>query len=153
MILDVIGRAATSTEPKKVSAAIVLATIVTLAAAVPLGVVAWQARGDGGPAPSDGLLVAEAGQTATLSGAVITNGADATLRIDGDDIVAAAWALYDDDGALIAEGNAVGEPPYQVAPESGTLAELEVGIYDLLVSATRPDGSVAERAARFAIDP
>jgi hypothetical protein len=152
MILDVIGRSATFQEPRKVSVAIVLATIVTLAAVVPLGVVAWQSRGDDGPASSEGLLFSDAGSTAALSGAVLRPGTSASLQIDGDDIVAAAWALYDVEGELLASGKSVGAPPYELDWPGGTVGSLETGLYDLLVSATEPDGDVVERAARFAID-
>lgn len=152
MILDVIGRAASFQEPRRVSAALVLATVVTLAAVIPLGVVAWQSRGDDGPAPSEGLLFSDSGSTGSLSGAVLRPGTSATLQIDGDDVVAAAWALYDADGELVASGNSVGAPPYDLEWPGGTLGSLETGLYDLLVSATDPDGDVIERAARFAID-
>ncbi len=75
-----------------------LATVVTLAAAIPLAVVAFQARGDDGPAPTDGLVVNEGSAIRPLSGAVITQGPSVTIEIDDDSFVAAAWALYTDTG-------------------------------------------------------
>lgn len=152
MILDVIGRAATSPEPKKVSAAIVLATVVTLAAVIPLSVVVIQARGEDGPAADTGLVMADQGVTTELSGAVVSPGAEAVLQVAGDEFVAAAWVLYGSDGDEIASGNSVGAPPFTLALRDGELAGLSVGLYDLLVTATLPDGKVVERAARIAID-
>ena len=152
MILDVTGRAATSPEPKKISAAIVLATVVTLAAVIPLSVVVMQARGEDGPAQGTGLVIADAGVTTELSGAVVAPGAQAVLQVVGNDFVAAAWVLYSSAGDEIASGNSVGAPPFTVALRDGELASLTVGLYDLLVTATLPDGTVVERAARFAID-
>jgi hypothetical protein len=134
------------------SAAIVLATLVTLAAVIPLGVVAFQARGDDGPAPSFGLIVTEGGVARPLSGAVIRSGEAVDLHIHGEDIVAAAWVLYAGDGELIAKGNNVGAPPYEVGPTDPTVDQLDPGLYDLLVTTTNPDGTMTERAARFAVE-
>lgn len=147
-----IGRAATSPEPKRVSAAIVLATVVTLAAAIPLSVVVMQARGEDGPARGTGLVLADAGVITELSGAVVSPGAEAELQVADNNFVAAAWVLYSSAGDEIASGNSVGAPPFTLALRDGELASLAVGLYDLLVTATLPDGSVVERAARFAID-
>ncbi len=138
-------------EPRRVSAAIVLATIVTLAAAIPLGVVAFQARSDDGPAPADGLVINEGTTIRPLSGAVIAQGPSVTIEIDDDSFVAAAWALYTDSGELIAKGNNVGAPPYVVETASDGAGVLQSGLYDLLVTATQSDGTVIERAARFAV--
>ena len=144
--------ATSSTTPRRTSTTLVLAAVVTLAVAIPLGVVAWQARGDDGPAPDNGLMITSGGSTEDLAGTVIPQGIDPTLSIAGDDLIAAAWAVYTSDGMQLAQGNAVGTPPFRVDLPVGTIGGWEEGIYDLLVTVTAEDGSTSERAARFAVE-
>ncbi len=151
MIADVIGRAAISGEPKRVGPALVLATVVTLVAVVPLGIVAWQARSDG-PVGNEGLTVTVGtGAASDLAGQVLPAGTDAVRGIDDPDLVAASWVLYDAAGNLLAEGRHVGSPPFTLDLAPGTMAGLDPGLYDLLVTATEGDGTVVERGARFAV--
>ncbi len=154
MITDVIGRATIPAEPKRVGAAMALATIVTLVAVVPLAIVAWQARSDG-PVASEGLTVSVGSETpAALAGKVLRPGVDAELGLDSAELVAASWALHAADGPLIAEGRNVGAPPFAFDLAPGTIAGLAPGIYDVLVTGTEGDGTLVERAARFAVgDP
>jgi hypothetical protein len=147
----VIGRAIADGEPRRVSTVFLLATIVTLVAAAPLAILALDARSEG-PVQSTGLLISVGDSTDELSGAVLTVGSDAALSIEGANLVAATWALYDADQGLIASGTSIGAPPFVVDLSPGTIAGLAPGLYDLLVSGTQPDGNVVERAARFAID-
>lgn len=150
MNLSVAGRVAATAEPRRVSTALVLASVVTLAAVVPLTILALRAD-DEDVAPAAGLSVDLGAGTEALSGAVLDPGADATLSIDGEGLIAAAWSLTTPDGFLLAEGRAVGAPPYPVELPTGLLSGLEPGLYDLLVTATLDDGSTDRRAARFAI--
>ena len=150
MNLSVAGRVGATSEPRRVSSALVLASIVTLAAVVPLAILALRAD-DENAAPTTGLTVDLGNGSEALSGVVIDPAADATLSIDGDDLIAASWSLMTPDGFLLAEGRAVGAPPYPVELPAGLLAGLDPGLYDLLVTATLDDGSTDGRAARFAI--
>lgn len=145
-------RSGATAERRRVSSALVLATAVTLAAAIPLAVLALRADDDG--APAAGLIVDVGNGPEALAGVVIQPRSDATLSIDGDDLIAAAWSLVTPDGFLLAEGRAVGAPPFPVELPPGLLSGLDDGLYDLLVTATLEDGSTDRRAARFAIgDP
>ncbi len=131
-------------------AAFLLATVVTLAAAVPLGVLAWQGRNEVAVA-SDGLLIEVAGATAELNGFVLERGNTAELSLNDPQIVAAAWSLYTAEGALAYNGESVGTPPLSISLPVDALSSLTPGLYDLLVSATNRDGEPTERAARFSI--
>ena len=139
-------------EPRRVSAALVVATLVTLAAAIPLGLVAWSARNDT-PADSDGLYVAAAGETHSLAGRVLSPEDPIDLQVIHPDLLGIAWTLYDSDGAHILADEAVGRSPFELdlAPGRNGDADLGSGTYDLLVTGTLRDGSVIQRAATFAI--
>lgn len=150
MITGVSDRAVVP-EQRRVSTALVLATVVTLAAAIPLGVLALDGRANDEAAPSDGLVLSQGSAVTQLAGAVLDVGSDATLLIDDDDLVAASWTLYTADGFLLAEGNVIGATPFEIDLPAGTIATLEPGLYDLLVTATTVEGSESPRAARFAI--
>ena len=138
-------------EPRRVSSAVLLASVVTLAAVIPLTVLALRG-GDAEQAPTEGLTLVVAGEATELSGAVLQAGADAELSIHGDDLIAAAWTLNTPDGFLLAEGRAVGAAPYRVDLPQGLLAGLQPGLYDLLTTVTLDDGSTERRAARFAVE-
>ena len=145
------ARGGATAEPRRIGSALILASIVTLAAVIPLAILALRAD-DGDPAATTAGLTVDRGDGAEpLSGAVIDPSFDASLNINGDDLVAAAWSLMTPDGFLLAEGRAVGAPPYPVDLPAGLLAGLEPGLYDLLVTTTLADGSNDRRAARFAI--
>ena len=150
MIASVSDRAAPP-EQRRVGTALVLATVVTLAAAIPLGILALDGRDNNETASSEGLVLSQGSAVTQLAGAVLEPGTDAALLIDAADIVAASWALYTADGFLLAEGNAVGATPYEIDVPPGTIGSLEPGLYDLLVTATTNEGAESPRAARFAI--
>ena len=132
------------------SSALLLASIVTLIAVVPLTVLALRSDSDD-VAPATGLVVAVGGAEADLNGATLAPGADASFSIEGDDLIAAAWSLSTSDGSPLAEGRAVGAAPYRVELPVGLLDGLEPGQYDLLATVTLEDGSTHRRAARFAV--
>ncbi len=134
----------------RLGAALVLATVVTLAAAVPLGVLAWQGRMQV-PVASDGLVINVDGTTARLNGFVLEPGAKAELTLDDPQVVAAAWSLYTAEGDLMYNGESVGTPPLSISLPADALSSLAPGAYDLLISATMSDGEPTERAARFSI--
>lgn len=136
-------------DTKRVTVALAVATAVTLAAAVPLGAIAWAAR-DTAPAAADGLVIEVAGEVRALSGYILAAGADAELQIDDPEFVAAAWSLYEGDD-LLAGAEVIGEPPYILELTGADLASLTRGTYDLLVTGTQRDGTVVERAATFAV--
>lgn len=150
MTLNAAARAGAPAEPRRVSSALILATLVTLAAVIPLAVLALRAD-DGTAAPASGLTVDLGSGPQALSGVVLDRGDDAGLGISGDGLIAAAWSLTTRDGFLLAEGRAVGAPPYPVELPVGLIAGLDEGLYDLLVTVTLDDGSTDRRAARFAI--
>lgn len=136
--------------PRRASAALVIATLVTMAAALPLGLVAWSARSDG-PASADGLMIELPDGVQALSGLVLQTGLEGTLQVDDPGLVAVAWALYDANAGLIASDEATGAAPFVLQLADTTLASLGSGTYDLLVTGTESDGDVVERAARFAV--
>lgn len=136
---------------RPVRTSFVLATLITLAAAVPLAILALDTENEE-PAPSTGLFVTAEGSTTDLSGSLLAEGTVAVLSIDADDVVAVTWTLFDSSEDAIAGGTNLGAPPYSVDLSPLSVADLKPGLYELLVSETRPDGSVAKRAARFAID-
>lgn len=152
MILEAFGKGAALPEPRRVSAAVVLATVVTLAAAIPLGVLAIQARNDTPAVTSEGLVVSTDGGVDQLAGQTLSRGLAPAVQIRGDAFVAASWALYDEAGTVIATGNSVGASPYDVTVNGAGITSLRDGAYDLFVTATFVDGSVVERAARFMIE-
>lgn len=140
---------AVRTEPRRVSAALVVATLVTLAAAIPLGLVAWSARNDQ-PAPSDGLVATSASGVEMLAGLTLTPGVVADLRVIEPEFVAVAWTLFADD-VEVASNEVIGESPFVLELAESTIGSLDVGSYDLLVTGTERDGTVVHRAAAFAI--
>lgn len=144
------AREGATAEPRRVSSALILASVVTLAAVIPLAVLALRADDDP-VAPASGLTVDLGNGPEALSGVVIDRGDTAELSIEGDDLIAAAWSLSTPDGFLLAEGRSVGAAPYPVELPAGLLAGLDDGLYDLLVTATLEDGSTDRRAARFAV--
>lgn len=144
------AREGATAEPRRVSSALILASVVTLAAVIPLAILALRADDDNA-APTAGLTVDLDNGPEALSGVVIGRDEDAALRIDGDDLIAAAWSLMTPDGFLLAEGRSVGAPPYPVDLPAGLLGGLDDGLYDLLVTVTLEDGSTDRRAARFAV--
>ena len=150
-MIATVSERASAPEQRRVGTAVVLATVVTLAAAIPLGLLALDGRDDNATAPSDGLVLSQGSAVTQLAGAVLEEGTDATLLIDAEGIVAASWALYTADGFLLAEGNAVGATPYEIDVPPGTISTLEPGLYDLLVTATSAEGDESPLAARFAI--
>ena len=141
---------AVRTEPKRVSVALVVATLVTLSAAIPLGVVAWSAR-DSEPAASDGLVVASVSGAEPLAGQTLPRGIAADLQLIEPDFVAIAWTLYGVDEGLITSDEVVGTSPFILDVETAAFPILVPGTYDLLVTGTERDGTVVQRAARFAI--
>ena len=141
---------ASNAEPRRARSTLILASVVTLAAVIPLTVLALRADDDD-VAPASGLTIDLGNGAEALSGVVLDPGSDATLAIDGDDLIAAAWSLMTPDGFLLAEGRAVGAPPYPVDLPAGLLGGLDAGLYDLLATVTLEDGSTDRRAARFAI--
>lgn len=130
--------------------AFALASMVTLAAAIPLGVLAWQARNEVAVA-SDGLVIHVAGTIAELDGFVLAPGTPAELTLDDPQVVAAAWALYATDGTLKFSGESVGTAPLKMSLRADALSRLPPGPYELLVSATMSDGGPSARAARFRV--
>ena len=144
------AREGATAEPRRVSSALILASVVTLAAVIPLAILALRADDDNA-APTSGLTIDVGNGTEPLTGVVIDRGDDAALSIEGEDLIAAAWSLMTPDGFLLAEGRAVGAPPYPVELPAGLLGGLDDGLYDLLVTVTLEDGSTDRRAARFAI--
>lgn len=140
-------------DARRVGTALAIATLVTLTAAVPLGIVAWSNR-DIGPASTAGLVLSSSAGIESLSGLVIEPGRELELRIDDPQLVAVAWALYRDGEELVARDEALGPGPFVIDLSDGSFASLAEGRYDLLVTGTERDGSVVERAARFAVgDP
>ena len=150
MTMAVAADQAVRTEPKRVSAALVVATLVTLAAAIPLGLVAWSARNNQA-APSDGLVVASASGLDALAGQILAHGAVADLQVIDPDFVAVAWTLFGSGDEELASDEAVGASPYVLELAPTPLDTLEAGTYDLLVTGTERDGTVVQRAATFAI--
>ena len=151
-------------EARRVSVALVLASLVTLSAAVPLGVLAWQASDD--TASVDGIVVTVGGEEQPLSGLELERGEGVLVAIELPDVVAVSWAIHHADDAAgdnSVELEAVGQgqlarPPQADAASRMELAEpsalievLDRGRYDLLITATTATGSTTQRAARFEI--
>lgn len=123
---------------------IVVATVITLVAAAPLAWIAWDARDDE-PASAEGLVAVVAGDAVSLSGLDIEPGNLEQLVVEDESFTTIAWAIYEAEGELITDGEAIGGAPFVI----GGLEDLDDGVYDLLVSATVRDGSTEQRAARF----
>lgn len=168
-------------DTRRVSVAIVLATLVTLAAAVPLGILAWQARDDA--ASAEGILATADGEEQPLAGLELARGSSVLVVIELPDLVAVSWAIHhagdgagdgagdsaadevtrDESGEVeaIGQGQLTREgqpdepgdapPRLELAEPSALITALDPGRYDLLITATTAAGSTTQRAARFEI--
>ncbi len=160
-------------EGRRVSVAIVLASLVTLAAAVPLGVLAWQANDEA--ASTEGILISADGEEQSLAGLELERGSRVLVVIELPDLIAVSWAIHsagdgsgedgtgDDSGQLeaIGQGQLTRAPGadelgdtrsrLELAEPSALIGALDVGRYDILITATTATGSTTQRAARFEI--
>ena len=125
-----------------------VATLITCAAALPLALIAWDARNDE-PASGEGLVYVLDGSAVPLHQARFAIADQPVLfQMVDDDLVAMSWALYEVEGAEIAAGVVAIGPPFEIDVDRS----LQPGmLYDLLITGTLGDGSTVKRAARFEI--
>ena len=141
-----VGGLFSDTRPRDRALTLLIASVITAAICVPLLLAALDSRKEA-TASAEGIVAITDDGTIPLAGAAIGPDADAFVRVEGDNVGAVAWALFDQNAAQVGESQ-VRTPPFDL---NLTLADLEPGSYDLYITITTRAGGVVERLASFAV--